>query len=301
MTNIFAALDPPLRRLLFRHGGREPCRQQKSNRQGPKTDEVSLATFGWLPDERLSSGWTKSQPADQLPTAQCDNPSTLLRGSEAPRTPCSTPNEVVIAASRDLGCPVDQYGVCCWVLQTGWEIPFRSNHPCRPKTYMTVMLSLPSIINQTRVALKRAGGGAMTAVLEYLRPSTCILHRALGVWLLPCQIENGPSTHMHRYTTLLHFVPPFSHSIMSSAGPSRSSSASGAPRRPNVKYVSAAALNLERVYEQNRARLQQRDGASSPTNEQASANAGKGKPRLLLMGQRRCDPAEGGYAQEDAG
>lgn len=75
--------------------------------------------------------------------------------------------------------------------------------------------------------------------------------------------------------------------IMSSAGPSRSSSAPGTPRRSNVKYVSVAALNLERVYEQNRARLQQRDGALSPTNEQASANAGKGKPRLLLMGQRR--------------
>lgn len=78
-----------------------------------------------------------------------------------------------------------------------------------------------------------------------------------------------------------------SYSIMSSAGPSRSSSVPGTPRRSKVKYISAAALNLERVFQQNRARLQQRDGALSPTNEQASANAGKGKPRLLLMGQRR--------------
>lgn len=73
---------------------------------------------------------------------------------------------------------------------------------------------------------------------------------------------------------------------MSSLG-SSGSSAPGSPRRPNVKYVSPAALNLERLYEQNRARLQQRDGALSPTNEMAAANAGKSKPRLLLMGQRR--------------
>ncbi|KAK2604976.1 hypothetical protein N8I77_007862 [Diaporthe amygdali] len=38
---------------------------------------------------------------------------------------------------------------------------------------------------------------------------------------------------------------------------------------------------------ENRARLQQRDGAFSPTNELATANTGKSKPRLLLMGQRR--------------
>lgn len=73
---------------------------------------------------------------------------------------------------------------------------------------------------------------------------------------------------------------------MSSLG-SSGSSAPGTPRRPNVKYVSPAALNLERLYEQNRARLQQRDGALSPTNDMAAANAGKSKPRLLLMGQRR--------------
>lgn len=75
--------------------------------------------------------------------------------------------------------------------------------------------------------------------------------------------------------------------MMSSPKPTSSLSPPGRPRRSNVKYVSAAALNLERVYEQNRARLQQRDGALSPTVDQATANAGKGKPRLLLMGQRR--------------
>lgn len=74
---------------------------------------------------------------------------------------------------------------------------------------------------------------------------------------------------------------------MSSPDPSSTLSPPDTPRRSNVKYISAAALNLERVYEQNRARLQQRDGALSPTVEQATANAGKGKPRLLLMGQRR--------------
>lgn len=73
---------------------------------------------------------------------------------------------------------------------------------------------------------------------------------------------------------------------MSSFG-SGGSSTPGTPRRPNVKYVSPAALNLERLYEQNRVRSQQRDGALSPTNDMAAANAGKSKPRLLLMGQRR--------------
>lgn len=96
---------------------------------------------------------------------------------------------------------------------------------------------------------------------------------------------------------LLLLVLPSSCSIMSSAGSSRSFSAPSTPRRPNVKYLSAATLNLERVYEQNRARLQQRDGALSPTNEQASANAGKGKPRLLLMGQRRYGYEEAGWKQ----
>lgn len=95
-----------------------------------------------------------------------------------------------------------------------------------------------------------------------------------------------PSSFPPKQHTLLDCFA-FIYFIMSFAGPSRGSLTPDIPRPSNVKYVSAAALNLERVYEQNRARLQQRDGALSPTSEQVTAIAGKGKPRLLLMGQRR--------------
>ncbi|KAK4148607.1 hypothetical protein C8A00DRAFT_38818 [Chaetomidium leptoderma] len=59
---------------------------------------------------------------------------------------------------------------------------------------------------------------------------------------------------------------------------------SGPPRPRPVRYISAAALNLHRVYEQNRQRLQKQDGAKAPD---PTAPQTKGKPRLLLMGQRR--------------
>ncbi|KXX78027.1 GTP-binding protein gtr2 [Madurella mycetomatis] len=51
-----------------------------------------------------------------------------------------------------------------------------------------------------------------------------------------------------------------------------------------IRYISPAALNLHRVYEQNRQRLQKKDGAKVPD---PMAPQTKGKPRLLLMGQRR--------------
>jgi Ras-related GTP-binding protein C/D len=47
----------------------------------------------------------------------------------------------------------------------------------------------------------------------------------------------------------------------------------GRPRQGPVRHISPAQLNLERVYEQNRVNVQKKDA--------------KGKPRLLLMGQRR--------------
>ncbi|KAK3943006.1 GTP-binding protein gtr2 [Diplogelasinospora grovesii] len=56
-------------------------------------------------------------------------------------------------------------------------------------------------------------------------------------------------------------------------------------RGNSVKYVSPATLRLERVYEQNRQRLQKEDGARVP--DPATTPQIKGKPRLLLMGQRR--------------
>jgi Ras-related GTP-binding protein C/D len=61
----------------------------------------------------------------------------------------------------------------------------------------------------------------------------------------------------------------------------------GPARQGPVRHISVAQLNLERVYEQNRLNVQKRDGVNAP--EPAPGTAAKGKPRLLLMGQRRFD------------
>lgn len=50
-------------------------------------------------------------------------------------------------------------------------------------------------------------------------------------------------------------------------------------------HISLASLKLERVYEQNRQRQQKKEGAKAP--ELSATEQAKGKPRLLLMGQRR--------------
>lgn len=75
-----------------------------------------------------------------------------------------------------------------------------------------------------------------------------------------------------------------------SSVPSRSDSitiASSPELEPRCRgvYISPASLNLERVYEQNRQRQQKKDGGKAP--ELSAAEQTKGKPRLLLMGQRR--------------
>ena len=59
----------------------------------------------------------------------------------------------------------------------------------------------------------------------------------------------------------------------------------GPARQGPVRHISIAQLNLERVHEQNRLNVQKRDGVKAP--EPAPGAAAKGKPRLLLMGQRR--------------
>ena len=56
--------------------------------------------------------------------------------------------------------------------------------------------------------------------------------------------------------------------------------------------MSPATLNLERVFEQNRQRLQRKDGAKAPEPEPAAGLLAKGKPKLMLMGQRRYDSRE---------
>jgi Ras-related GTP-binding protein C/D len=65
----------------------------------------------------------------------------------------------------------------------------------------------------------------------------------------------------------------------------------GPARRGPVRYLSQASLNLERIYEQNRQNLQRRadDNRLDATKVamQAPGPAARGKPRLLLMGQRR--------------
>jgi Ras-related GTP-binding protein C/D len=54
----------------------------------------------------------------------------------------------------------------------------------------------------------------------------------------------------------------------------------------SVTKISPAVLNLQRVYEQNRQRLEQIDSGTMP-DATAQQQPAKGAPRLLLMGQRR--------------
>ncbi len=63
-------------------------------------------------------------------------------------------------------------------------------------------------------------------------------------------------------------------------------SGSASPHRGQVKFLSPALLNLERVHEQNLQRIQKRDGAGKQP-ELIPELPAKGKPRLMLMGQRR--------------
>jgi len=58
------------------------------------------------------------------------------------------------------------------------------------------------------------------------------------------------------------------------------------PRRGLVRWISPAVLNLERVIEQNRQRTQKKDGSIKAPGQIPTPQT-KGKPRLLLMGQRR--------------
>lgn len=59
----------------------------------------------------------------------------------------------------------------------------------------------------------------------------------------------------------------------------------GPPRQGPVRHISPAQLNLQRVHEQNRLNVQKQNAGKVP--EPAPGPAAKGKPRLLLMGQRR--------------
>lgn len=59
----------------------------------------------------------------------------------------------------------------------------------------------------------------------------------------------------------------------------------GPARQGPVRHISPSSLSLQRVHEQNRVNMQKKDPAKAP--EPAPGVAAKGKPRLLLMGQRR--------------
>ncbi|KAH8794122.1 hypothetical protein BGZ57DRAFT_719210, partial [Hyaloscypha finlandica] len=58
----------------------------------------------------------------------------------------------------------------------------------------------------------------------------------------------------------------------------------GPPRQGPVRHISPVQLTLERIHEQNRANVQKIDPAKVPAP--APGAAARGKPRLLLMGQR---------------
>jgi hypothetical protein len=59
----------------------------------------------------------------------------------------------------------------------------------------------------------------------------------------------------------------------------------GPARQGPVRHISPVQLTLERIHEQNRANVQKVDPAKAPAP--APGAAARGKPRLLLMGQRR--------------
>lgn len=174
---------------------------------------------------------------------------------------------------------------CRWVLQTDWETSQQQTVSSEaPMTAATPSLRIRGqkrLVEQERSSSWRA-------------LSLCSCHITLHY--IPLVILTGPWAPGPTPIAVLFELGPFSsclpnhYSIMSSL-PSGGSSAPRTPPRPSsVRYLSPASLNLERVYAQNRARLQQREGTLSPSNDPASLNAGKGKPRLLLMGQRRYDP-----------
>jgi Ras-related GTP-binding protein C/D len=59
----------------------------------------------------------------------------------------------------------------------------------------------------------------------------------------------------------------------------------GPPRQGPIRHISPAQLKLERLHKQNRLNAPKRDVAKA--QEPAPGPTPKGKPRLLLMGQRR--------------
>ncbi|RYO83555.1 hypothetical protein DL764_009440 [Monosporascus ibericus] len=74
---------------------------------------------------------------------------------------------------------------------------------------------------------------------------------------------------------------------MSSRLSGRGTSEAGPSEQPQMRhstFISPAQLNLTRVFEQDRQRQLKNDGAKAA---EPSPDQGKGKPRLLLMGQRR--------------
>ncbi|KAI9740768.1 MAG: hypothetical protein M1818_004733 [Claussenomyces sp. TS43310] len=65
----------------------------------------------------------------------------------------------------------------------------------------------------------------------------------------------------------------------------RNGTYNGPARQGPVRHLSAASLSLARIHEQNRNSLQRQSGAKVP--DPAPGLAARGKPRLLLMGQKR--------------
>jgi len=71
-----------------------------------------------------------------------------------------------------------------------------------------------------------------------------------------------------------------------SSGRSDDPSTHRLPRGPVRRSDSQAVLNLKRVFQQNR-RSQKKDGTAPKVPDPITVPQTKGKPRLLLMGQRR--------------
>ncbi len=88
---------------------------------------------------------------------------------------------------------------------------------------------------------------------------------------------------------MLHHSPPVLHNGCRRIRDNHSYN--GRPRQGPIRELSSASLKLERIYEQNRTYLQKRADENrleaSKVPPPAAGSAARGKPRLLLMGQRR--------------
>jgi hypothetical protein len=130
-------------------------------------------------------------------------------------------------------------------------------------------------------------------------PSRVLWRRLISDQLIPCPILFYPiDAWSDRFRSI---SPPLygsnvldGISLFMASSLSRCNSMGAIPgldssSRRRGLYISPATVKLNHVFEQDRQRQQKQDGVKA--QEPATTPQGKGKPRLLLMGQRRYECA----------